>query len=141
MKKLIMLSLLISSVASAEIWDSPNGKMECKPMDAPKVIKKKRAVKPKEPPKPLVVEKIVEKVVEKTQVVEVPTYKKNRVSLLFGLAPNGYDFERSDRVVYVSDSSGPALGLSYERQLSEKWGLQVIGITNYSILLGPTYSW
>lgn len=138
MKKLILVGLFISSVSFAEIWDSPTGKMECKPMETQikKIVKKK---KPKEPPKPLIIEKIVEKVVEKVEVVT--TFKKNRLSLLVGVSPNGYDFERVSNVVYVSDSMSPVLGISYGRQFNENWGIQAVGATNYTLMVGPTYSW
>lgn len=90
------------------------------------------SVKPCEPPRDVLVE--VDRVVEK--------YRKNTITFLIGLSPNGYDIDGAGPYsLAISNSRGFVGAVLYRRQLDERWGANAGVMTNGSFLLGPSYSW
>lgn len=69
------------------------------------------------------------------KIVEKPVYKKNAIKLFLGYGPN--DLNRRNNSVELD--SDPLLGIGYQRMLNEDFSLEVIGISNESLLIGGGY--
>jgi hypothetical protein len=97
--------------------------MKCYPIST---VKRWAKRKKKPAPAPVVVEKVVEK--------EVPPLK-NRIHLAAGVAPTGTELAISSKEAILSQTSGFAVGLGYDRMLDKRWSLGVEALTNGSALI------
>lgn len=143
MRTLTILLVLMSYSANAETWEANQARYDipvCQP--APKVKRKHKArpkVKPPECKPEIKTEVRIETVIEKVEVIR--PIKRNRFHLLIGVAPGGVHQETFPDQTIIYKDFGLVLGLAYDRQISERWSLGVVGATNGSILIGPGYSW
>lgn len=71
----------------------------------------------------------------KVIVKEKKVYKKNSLKLYVGYGPN----EVEQDGINAKLDSDPLLGVGYQRMLNEDFSLEVIGITNESLLIGGGY--
>jgi len=87
----------------------------------------------------VLVEAKVNTVIIKTPVEvikEVPTYRKNRVSLFAGAGPQGLSKETLGTNHYeVTQDYTAVFGVGYTRSLTSRWNLGVTGFTNASFFL------
>ena len=68
--------------------------------------------------------------------INAPTLKKNRVRVMGGYGPNGFNVDGGPKEYSISSSGGALGGVGYSRLLNSTWSVDVQSLTNKTFMVG-----
>lgn len=142
MKKLALALILVSFAAHAEITETGrDGKAHSYNQDEYVVVKRRpKGYKPKPRPTPSACPLVVAPAPTPQAQPEATKVYKNTFKAYLGYGPGGFSTTQVPSSITVNENFGALFGLGYSRQLSPRWSVEAVGISNHTGLLGAGYS-